>query len=220
MSWSFLWEIVAVAAVLIGAGVVIGVSPGGLESLEEWSQRFSDPLALQGGEFLLEPGVLAILLALSAGVIPIIEETGKALGMGMLALVRRPTRAQAIAWGLVTGAVFGVLEASFTQYPNTQTGAMLAVLRAGALLMHCCTATMTAVGLYEWVSQRRPRWFFVSLGLSIGLHAAWNAVAVAFAPLSAAGSRWVPGQMLLLGMFAILSGGAAFILVLLTKPRN
>jgi hypothetical protein len=169
--WSMFWEIVALVGLAILSGFLSAVTPGGREALGQLGERLSDPSSLAYGDFLRQPAVLAVLLVLMSGFVPVIEEVGKLLGVGLLALARRPSRAQAVMWGITCGATFSIYEAAFAN-PFSGSGALIAVLRVGALLVHCCAASLTALGLYEWISQRQVRYFFLSLVLSMALHSA------------------------------------------------
>jgi hypothetical protein len=214
--WSMFWEIVALVVLAAIAGILLGATSGGLEGLEQLTERWSDPSFIASGEFLRQPAVLAFLLVLLAVFVPVIEEIGKLLAVGMLALARRPSRAQAVMWGITCGATFSVYEAAFAN-PFSGTGAMIAVLRVGALLVHCCAASLTALGLYEWISQRRARYFFLSLGLSMGLHSAWNALAIVMgSAMVVGGVAPLPAGALTIASFGLLSLGAAYILFRIT----
>jgi RsiW-degrading membrane proteinase PrsW (M82 family) len=163
--------------------------------------------------------MLAFLFVLMSGFVPVIEEIGKVLAVGALALARRPSRAQAVMWGLTCGATFSIYEAAFGN-PFSTSAAMVSVGRVGALLIHCCAASLTALGLYEWISQRRARWFFLSLGLSMSLHAAWNALAIALSAAMALDAAAAgAAQVIILSALGLLSLGSAYVLARITKPQ-
>lgn len=217
--WSMILEILALIAMALIAGILLGAAPDGTDWLQQWSERWSDPSAILGGEMLQQPVVIAFLLILLSGFVPVIEEIGKLLAVGMLALARRPSRAQAVMWGITCGATFSIYEAAFAN-PFAGTGAMIAVMRVGALLVHCCAAGMTALGLYEWISLHRARYFFLSLALSMALHAAWNALAViSSAALSTDGAAMGTAGAVAVAGFVLLSLGAASVLARITKTE-
>jgi len=217
--WSMLWEIVALLGLAMVAGLLISALPGGMETLQQLGERWSDPSSIISGDILLEPAMLAFLFVLMSGFVPVIEEIGKVLAVGALALARRPSRAQAVMWGLTCGATFSIYEAAFGN-PFSTSAAMVSVGRVGALLIHCCAVSLTALGLYEWISQRRARWFFLSLGLSMSLHAAWNALAIALSAAMAMDAAAAgAAQVIILSALGLLSLGAAYVLARITKPQ-
>lgn len=208
IGWSVFWELLVVFVVALLAAFAVGAAAP--ELLQGWER----PPLVSDADLLGHPGMLALLLAIVAGAIPVIEEVGKFLAVGVLFLARRPSRAQALVWGIVSGAAFGVYEAALAN-PLTDpgVGAAVAVLRVGALLIHSCATALTSLGFYEWIVQRRPQWFFASMGMAIGLHAVWNALAVALsAAVSLGGAGTGPAVAIALGTFFILSVGAALIL--------
>jgi hypothetical protein len=213
IGWSMLWEFLVVLVIALVASLVVGAAaPELLQGLEE-------PLLASDADLLRHPGVLALILAIVAGAIPVIEEVGKFLAVGALFLVRRPSRAQALVWGIVSGATFGVYEAALAnRLADPGAGAAVAVLRVGALLIHSCTAALISLGFYEWVSHRHAGRFFTGLGMGIGLHAIWNALAVGLsAALSLGGADWVLALAIALGAFLALSAGTALVLHRLTE---
>lgn len=216
--WSAFWEILALVGLALVVGVVIAISPDGARTLEEIREQFSDPSFIAGGEMLRQPGVLAFLLVLMAGCVPIIEEVGKVLAVGMLTLARRPSRAQALMWGIVGGITFSVYEAAFAN-PLPGMGLYITILRVGAMLIHACTAALTAVGLWEWLSRRRPGRFALGLALAMGLHSIWNVLAITVGALqTVTDSIWLAASVA--GAFLTLSVGAAVVLRLLMEPSR
>lgn len=216
--WSMALEIIVLVGLAMAAGIAVGAATGDPGWFLQWSERWADPSSIAGGELFQQPEVLAFLLILLSGFVPVIEEIGKLLAVGALALARRPSRVQAVMGGITCGATFSVYEAALAN-PLGGTGAMIAVMRVGALLVHCCAACMTALGLWEWISQHRARYFFLSLGLSIGLHAAWNALAISLsAAMTMDAAAAVAAQVIALSALSLLSLGAAYVLARITKP--
>ncbi len=212
IGWSALWEFLVVVVIAAVAALLLGSSTP--ELFQDWGQSLEAPSIEVGTRIFRQPGALALILAIVAGAIPVIEEIGKILAVGTLFLVRRPSRAQALTWGIVSGTAFGVYEAALANpFTDAGVGAAVAVARVGALLIHSCATGIISLGLYEWVEQRRPGRFFGSLGMGIGLHAVWNALAIGLnAAMSLGGSQ--PGILLVipLGTFFVLSAGAGLVL--------
>lgn len=218
LGWSIFLEIVALAGLAIAVGVVLSLLPDGLSTLEQLQEQFADPSVLIGTDIWSNPGVLAFFLVLMAGLVPPIEEIGKLLAVGMLALVHRPSRAQALMWGIACGVTFSVYEAAFAN-PYPGVGAVVLALRVGAMLIHATTAALTAWGLWEWLARRKPGFLALGLALAIALHGAWNVVAISWVALQATtDSPWLIG--LLAAPFLALSVGAAGVLARVLEPSQ
>ncbi|MBC7259624.1 MAG: PrsW family intramembrane metalloprotease [Chloroflexi bacterium] len=218
LGWSIFWEVLALVGLVLMVGIALALLPDGAQQMEQMGEQFSDPRFIASGEFLRQPAVLAFLLVLMAGFVPIIEEAGKLLAVGALALAHRPSRAQALAWGIAGGVTFSVYEAAFAD-PFSGAVASIAILRVGAMLIHASTAALTAWGLWEWLRRRRPGRFALGLTLAVALHSTWNVLAiVATALQTAAGSAWATGLMA--AVFGLLSMGAGVVLALALEPSR
>ncbi len=218
LGWSIFLEIVALAGLAFAVGVVLSLLPDGLSTLEQLQEQFADPSGLIGTDIWSNPGVLAFFLVLMAGLVPPIEEIGKLLAVGMLALAHRPSRAQALMWGIACGVTFSVYEAAFAN-PYPGVGAVVLALRVGAMLIHATTAALTAWGLWEWLARRKPGFLALGLALAIALHGAWNVVAILWVALQATtGSPWLIG--LIAAPFLALSVGAAGVLARVLEPSQ
>jgi len=218
LAWSVFWEILALVGLVLMVGIALALLPGGAQQMEQMGEQFSDPSFIASGEFLRQPAVLAFLLVLMAGFVPIIEEIGKLLAVSALALARRPSRAQALAWGIAGGVTFSVYEAAFAD-PFSGAVAGIAILRVGAMLIHASTAALTAWGLWEWLRRRRPGRFALGLALAVALHSTWNVLAIVAAALqTAAGSAWATGLMA--AAFGVLSIGAGVVLAFALEPSR
>lgn len=214
--WSMFWEVVALIGLAIVASLAIGLLPDGAQALEQMREQFSDPSLLAGEAIWRNPGVVAFLLVLMAGFVPVTEEVGKVLAVGMLALVRRPSRAQALMWGITCGVTFSVYEAAFAN-PYPMSSAAFVTLRVGAMLIHGTTASLTAWGLWEWLTRRKPGRLALGMALAIALHSAWNVMAISAAALQATtDSPWLIG--LIAALFLAMSIGAAGILARALEP--
>lgn len=216
--WSVFWEVVVLVGLAIVVGAVVGLLPGGMQTLEQMSEQFSDPSLLAGGAIWRNPGVVAFLLVLMAGFVPVVEEAGKVLAVGMLALARRPSRAQALMWGITCGVTFSVYEAAFAN-PYPMSSAVLVTLRVGAMLIHGTTAALTAWGLWEWLARRKPGRLALGIALAVALHSVWNVAAISAAALQATtDSPWLIGMMA--APFLALSAGAASVLARALEPSQ
>lgn len=216
LGWSLFLEILALMGLAFIVGVVAGLFPDGMRAVEQVREQFSDPSAIARGEMLQHPGVLAFLLVVTAGFVPPIEEMGKLLAVGVLALARRPSRAQALAWGLTCGITFSIYEAAFAN-PFPGVGAVTLVLRMGAMPVHGTAATLTAWGLWEWLARRKPGRLALGMALAIALHSAWNVLAISTAVFQTAtdSARLIA---LMAVPFGMLSIGAGVVLARALEP--
>jgi hypothetical protein len=207
-----------VIGLLVAVFVAVGLQPGGMEQLQILADRMQDPAWLEEplsqASLTLSPVLIVAALAVMAGIIPLIEEAVKALGVPLLAY-QQPGRAQAFLWGVVGGAGFALAENLFNALGGLGLWAPVAASRIGATLLHGFTGGLMGLAWYHLLVERR--WFSAG-GLylvSVGVHAAWNALAVGLAVTSLAGSDSAAlaglgglGLMALLGLLAFAVAAA------------
>jgi hypothetical protein len=183
----FFLEMVALLGLLIAALVAVAVRPGGQELLQAFADRLNDPTWLQDPAALSSvawsPIVVIAVLAIFALIVPLIEETVKTAGVGLMAY-RRPTMAEAYLWGMAGGAGFAVAEGLLNSASGLEAWVPAMLARVGAALLHCFTGGLMGLAWYRVLVQRR---WGQGLGLyaaSIGVHGAWNALAAVLALMS------------------------------------
>jgi hypothetical protein len=167
----------------------VALQPGGPDLLQTLTDHLQDISWLQDPGSLsalaTSPIVVVAALVVVAGIIPIIEEAVKTVGVGLLAY-RRPRLSQAFLWGLACGAGFAMAEGLLNTAGGLDAWAFVVTLRVGAALLHTFTGGLMGVAWYYALVERRwPRW----LGLytaSVGLHGLWNALAAGVAFISLA----------------------------------
>lgn len=172
-------ELVAVLAVLLLAAAGVGLLPGGPDSLQrlaaelQWAAQSADPIGLL--RVLASPGLVLGIGLLVAAVVPLLEETIKALGAGCNRLVLgRLSRSQAFAFGVMAGAGFSFTEGLFyaaQQLPHGWAGGV--ALRGLTAVIHAAATGLFALGLFEVVTGRPARFWPYAAG-GVGLHALWN----------------------------------------------
>ncbi|MGD8738077.1 MAG: PrsW family glutamic-type intramembrane protease, partial [Anaerolineae bacterium] len=202
-----------VIGLLVAVFVAVGLQPGGMEQLQTLADRLQDPAWVEDpfsqASLTLSPVLIVAALAVMAGIIPLIEEAVKALGVPLLAY-QQPGRAEAFLWGVVGGAGFALAENLFNALGGLDLWAPVAASRIGATLLHGFTGGMMGLAWYYLLVERR--WFSAG-GLyvvSVVVHAAWNALAVGLALISLAGADSAAlaglgslGLMTLLGLLAL-----------------
>lgn len=126
--------------------------------------------------YLVQPGFIYLGFAFAAGIVPLIEETLKPIGVWLYA-GRIITPAQGFVAGLLSGAGFALFESLvMTTVGGIWSSAV--VLRIGTGILH-----IVATGLVGWalaLAWRDGR--YLRLGLiflaAVGLHSVWNAMAI------------------------------------------
>lgn len=208
------------ASLLVGLALMamfsVALRPGGPELLEHLTQWLQAAPPLEDPEALLpllrSPAIVAGILAVVAGAIPLIEEAVKAVGVPLMAY-RRPSRAQALLWGLGGGAGFALVEGLLNTAAGLQAWALVVVVRLGATLLHCLTGALMGLA---WYQVFRGRWWR-AVGLyagSIAIHGFWNLLSIGIALLSV-DTTTVASAGLSLGLMAALAGtGLALALLL------
>ena len=184
---AFTLEFTFIFGLLIAIFTVVAARPGGLELLQVLTERLRDPTWLQNPSALAflarSPVVLAAIFLVMSGVVPLVEEGVKTVGVGLL-IHRRPGLPEAFLWGVAGGAGFALVEGLFNGAATLETWAPVALLRMGATLMHCFTGGLMGVAWHTlFVAGRWVR----ALGLyvaSVGMHGLWNALTITISLLS------------------------------------
>ena len=223
-------EMIAVFAVIAAIVVSIVVAPGGLESLKSLAAAAESPGWLDDPghleDLLYTPVVAGSLFFLLAVVVPLVEELLKTIGV-LLMSYRRPSRSQALWWGVLGGAGFAFAEGLFNG--NLAIGQMswgvLAPMRFGTTILHCATGALMGLGWYALLRHRRLLQWLKFYLASVVLHAVWNAVSLGLtfaAPGSApAGAPNVVGTLVPLILIAsLLAEAVAMLFMLLRLVRN
>jgi RsiW-degrading membrane proteinase PrsW (M82 family) len=145
------------------------------EQLEQFRESPERALPLIS-PYLSQPAVLFTVLSFTAGIVPLIEELFKPVGVWLLA-GRRLTAAEGFVSGLISGAGFALFE----NLAFTSTGAewtVSVVLRMGTGLLHILTAGLTGWALALAWSHRRYLRLLVIFFCAVLLHAVWNGLAL------------------------------------------
>jgi hypothetical protein len=211
-------ELVAILGVILAVSMVVTLAPGGLEALLDLYSNLQDPYWLEVPEnlagLILSPAGLTITIAVFVFFAPLIEEFVK--GLGVLLLGRRPrAQAEALLWGIACGAGFALGESLFNGSLALEGWGLVMLMRWGASLMHCAASGMMGLGWYQTLSNKRPWHLLVAYAASTGVHALWNALAVAVAlPSLLVLSR--PDDVSIRAVTGLTIAGAIGLLLLLT----
>jgi hypothetical protein len=210
-------ESAIIVFLLIALLIPIAVQPGGLDLIQTLTNRLQDPSMLQDPALLVpivkSPLILVAIVFVVAGIIPVIEEAAKSVGVVLLAY-RRPGPAQAMLWGLASGAGFALVESLFNSVSGLEAWSVVSVMRVGATLLHCFTGALMGLAWHSLLIHRSWWRGIVLYAVSAGAHGLWNALSVGMAITSLAiaeGNASDPTKMLVgLG----ISGSLALLVIL------
>lgn len=218
---AFALEAIAGLGLLTATSLGVAIQPDGPELLQKMATYLRDPTWLQDpltfAPSLMSPIILVAALAFVAGVVPLIEEGVKTIGVGIMAY-RQPTLPQAFFWGLAGGAGFAFVEGLLNTSGSLETWAPIVLLRVGATLLHCFTGALMGLAWFNVLVKHRWGYGVGLYSASVGVHALWNALTagiVLFSLETLGGDSASNAQMLAgVGVLAILA--ALLILALAT----
>jgi hypothetical protein len=184
---AFALEAVALSSLLGAAIIGLVARPGGQELIQTLTTYLQDPALLQEPS-LLAPvfnslAILAVVFVFVAGIVPLIEEGVKTVGVGLMAY-RKPTLSQAFLWGLAGGTGFAIVEGLLNTTGGLAAWTPMVLLRIGATLLHCFTGALMGIAWYNVLQKRRWAQGFGLYAASVALHSLWNALTIGMVLLS------------------------------------
>ena len=226
-------ELLGAALLLIAILVVGGFTLGGLSTLFSQGAFFPEALSPNGP---LGTSLLILVVGVVVIVAPLTEEALKAL----VVVFHKPAgmqRRDAILWGMAAGGGFAILEGLFNPLQGLlpaqgQMGVSLLPLplptawsvsmlvRAGASLIHMTTGAIMGQGWYMAEVEHRGGRLLGAYGLSFGLHAAWNGMALLMGDmgtnaLSLGPASWVG----IVGLVALLVLAGVYLVRTVNRER-
>ncbi len=218
----FVLETIALFAAVIAGALLIAVSPNQLNELSRLIERLQtvnvnpDQLLPILQPYLKNPLIVFGVLVFMAGIVPMLEEALKPVGVWLL-LRHRLTEAEGFTAGLLSGAGFALVESLGYTSNGGQGWVSSVLLRAPTALMHILACGLTGWGITKAVSQHRIRWLLAGYGSAVAIHGLWNGLTLTAAgiallyPDQTSAQTWA--GLALLGLF-ILFG---FVLILLIR---
>ena len=219
-------EVVIGVIIVIGAGAAFTLTPDGAAWLERLAAEVESLRALDDQTVLrrlvTHPGVIAAAGVYFVGIVPVVEEALKTLVVAF-ADPRRTTARDALLWGIAAGAGFAIVENALNTGVALEIWAVAMVVRVGATVMHIANGATMARGWYAARVEGRWSQLFIAYGVSVFLHAAWNALAIgqgigavfwmneARAPIEPASPLFWLSLAILLGLIILMFGGAGWI---------
>jgi len=209
---AFIIEASAILLIITAAIIGLAWQPGGLDLVERIVTHLQDPALLQDPGALesvvLTPAVIAAALAVVAGIVPMIEEAVKTIGVG-IAGYRRPSLPQAVFWGIAAGAGFAIAEGLLNATVDLAGWLIVVVLRVGTTLLHCTTGAIMGLAWYEGLALRKRSRAVALYLVSVAVHGLWNALTLGVTMLalkSLSGDPFGSGQAMMgLSVLAILA---------------
>ncbi|MGD9144833.1 MAG: PrsW family glutamic-type intramembrane protease [Anaerolineae bacterium] len=184
---AFALEAVALLSLLGATFVGLAARPGGQELLRFWSTYLQDPVQLQESivlaPLLSSPTLIAAVIVFVAGIVPLIEEGVKTVGVGLMGY-RKPNISQAFLWGLAGGAGFAIVEGLLNTTGGFEAWAPLVLVRVGATLLHCTTGALMGIAWYNTLIKRRWARAFGLYAACVAVHGLWNALSIGMVFLS------------------------------------
>jgi hypothetical protein len=177
-------EILALGVIFVLFAVWVNTQPELVRLLNRLVQRLvnapSNPEAILEivRPYLQNPLLIFGILAVVAGLVPLIEELFKPLAVWALA-GRRLTPAEGFVAGVLCGAAFGLVESLFyLSNPLPGGWAGLAIGRTGTALLHITTSALIGWALANaWKNGAYLRLGLAYL-LAVFLHGLWNALSI------------------------------------------
>jgi hypothetical protein len=180
---SMVLEVLLIFLLVIVAIIFLSFQPGFLNEFSQFSQQFKSMQDMQQTQQMLEgaiksPVVLILVLLFVSGLVPMIEELAKPLGLFIFS-GKRVTPNQGFVLGMICGACFGFIESMLLLTSSMQEGLyQLVLVRVATGLLHTTTAGLTGWGFASAVSQKKTKRMILSFLAAIGLHGLWNAFGV------------------------------------------
>ncbi len=199
---------------------------------QEWLQQAQqvmesgEPLPLTEIGSLLEritPSLALVGLMFVGGLVPLVEEVTKTLGVGLAGAWLRPSPARAFLLGVASGAGFALAENLLNGLFVGPTWAPGVLSRMAATVMHCATGGLMGWGWGQWWAGRRPWRLPLAFAGAVALHGLWNScafglvLAALMALTHADNPLWVGAagllMLTLLGLLFLLAWGVAVALL-------
>jgi hypothetical protein len=202
---AFIIEGTAILLIAIAALLAVAWTPGGEDLISTVTSYLQDPSLLQDAgtlaPALLTPGIVLAALAVIAGLVPLIEEALKTVGVGLMGF-RRPTLPQAVLWGLAAGAGFASAEGLLNTTGSLDGWLPAVLLRIGTTLLHCLTGALMGLAWYQVLAHQRWSRGLLLYLMSVAIHGLWNglAFAIVLISLGALGGSATSGSLAVAGL--------------------
>jgi hypothetical protein len=127
--------------------------------------------------YIINPGVIVMVLSFFALVVPIIEEALKPLGIWLFAR-KIETPAQGFALGLLSGAAYALVESLGASGQSDVNWVAVVTVRAGTSLLHITTTGLMGWAIVAAWREKRVLRLMATYATVILIHGLWNASAI------------------------------------------
>ena len=180
-AFSLVLEMAVLVLLVIGAGIIVAGQENIARELITIGSRLEtarterDMLTFRYAQ-KKEVAVIFTALAYIAGLVPLIEELVKPVGVWLLA-GRRQTPAAGFTAGVLSGAAFALFE-NFALTQSIDEWPLITITRIGTAIVHITTTGMMGWALASaWQQRKYVRLSLVYLG-AVLFHGLWNATAI------------------------------------------
>jgi hypothetical protein len=206
---------------ILAVGIYLALHPTQLAILQQFASQLASASGREDalgslGPWLEQPVVLASALVIVSGLIPVIEETAKAVAVWAV-FDHLDDPSQGFVAGALSGAGFGLVESLLASATPDSNWSVTLVVRGASTMMHIMAAGLTGWGIASFRAGKRAGPGLGAYGLAIALHSLWNAsvVMVAFGGVRTAFNLSSPDA---LGTALIILGSAVLTLLCITIP--
>jgi hypothetical protein len=221
-------ELLVIGLVTVPLFTYFGSQPGALEQLNRILQRLAnsqaDPEVLFRviQPYLRQPAVIAILLGVVSGLVPVIEELLKSLGLWFF-VRRHLSPFEGFGAGLICGAVFALLESMTSLASPLGSGwALMAVGRLGTGMLHIITTGIMGWGLASTWSGGRYFKLAAAFLTSVVLHGIWNifGILLGVGELAQFSASSLLGRLTTIAPFALIVLALTFFALMIGSNRR
>ncbi len=172
--------IALVIEMVLAISLVVGLLALGLlpqEWLRQTTGEFPSPADMEGLLKGLTPPLILSALLLIGGLVPLVEEIAKTLGVGLAGFWIRPSPARAFLLGVASGAGFAMAENVLNGFFSGLAWGPGVLARLAATVMHSATGGLMGWGWGQWWAGRRPWRLPLAFVGAVVLHSMWNSCA-------------------------------------------
>jgi RsiW-degrading membrane proteinase PrsW (M82 family) len=218
---ALLAEVALAVVTVLAVGAYVMLNPGLLSSLRQFAHDLSavdgvtDALTVLR-PWLDRPWVFFSALLVFAGIIPVIEEGAKSVGIWAIADRLAPPGDGLVA-GALSGAGFGLIEGLFASATPDPFWAVTLAIRGGSTMMHIAAASVAGYGIVAFRRTHRVPNLLRGYAGAVALHGLWNAsvVIMGFGGMHVATGLSDPNW---LGLFLIAVGSAILVALCVATP--
>lgn len=214
-----------VIEVALAIFMAIGLFALGLiprEWLEQMPQSLSTgelpfPTEIEDLMSQITPPLALVAVFFIGGLVPLVEEVTKTLGVGLAGAWLRPSPARAFLLGVASGAGFALAENMLNSLFVGPAWGLGVLARLAATVMHCATGGLMGWGWGRWWAGRRPWHLPLAFAGAVTIHSLWNSCAAGMVLLGLSvltrtdDLAWIglAGLLMLalLGLLSLLAGG-------------